>query len=69
MGFTLKILTSFVKSVVSFWGKKITIRKTINLKLENMFYEYTYLVAIHKYTLKKSAKMLFCHVYYHQKAK
>ena len=27
----------------------------MNTKLQNIFYEYTYLVTIHKYTLKKSA--------------
>ena len=40
MGFIPKILTSYVVSVVSFWGKKITIRKTIDTNSKNIFYKY-----------------------------
>ena len=41
MGFTPKILTSCVESVVSFWGKKIKIRQIINTKLKKHQYKYT----------------------------
>ena len=54
-GFHTKDIDKSYQICCHFLGKKITIRKTINTKLKNIFYEYTYLVAIHKYTLKKSA--------------
>ena len=68
-GFHTKDIGKLDQICCQFLGKKITIRKTINTKLKNMFYEYTYLVTIHKYTLKNLPLTLFCHVYYHQKAK
>ena len=41
MGFTLKVLASYVEPVNSFWGKKITISNTINTKLKNIIiYKY-----------------------------
>ena len=54
-GFHTKDIGKLDQICCQFLGKKITIRKTINTKLKNMFYEYTYLVTIHKYTLKKPA--------------
>ena len=48
MGFRLKMLTSYIKSVDSFWERELQSGK-------NIFFENTYLVTIHKYILKKSA--------------
>ena len=55
MGFTLKILTSYIKSVASFWGNKITIRKTINTKLKKYIF-FIYISSENPYiTLKRSS--------------
>ena len=69
--FIPKILTSYVESVDSFWGKKITIGKTINIKLKKIYF-----IKINsdnpQMQPKKSANLpqiLLSNVYCHQKAK
>ena len=55
MGFTLKILTNYIKSVVSFGDWKLQSGKLWTQNWKNIVYEFTYLITINKYTLKKSA--------------
>ena len=71
MCFIPKILTSYVESVDNFCGKKITIGKTINIKLKKIYF-----IKINsdnpQMQPKKSASLpqiLLSNVYYHQKAK
>ena len=54
-GFHTKDVGKSCQICCQFLGKKITIRKTKHKIERKIFYEYTYLVTIHKYTLKKSA--------------
>ena len=51
--FHTKDIDKLYQICFQFFGKKITIRKTkYKHKIENIFYEYTYLVTIPKYTPK-----------------
>ena len=56
-GFHFKDIDKLYQICCQFLGKKITIRKTnYKHKIEKkFFFEYTYLVTIHKCTLKKPA--------------
>ena len=57
MDFILKILTYYVESIVSFSGKKITIRKTIYTKLKK-----TYFININSENLEISPEKLVTNV-------
>ena len=53
MGSIPKILTSYVESVVSFLGKKTTMRKNHKHKTEKTY--FINIFTIHKYSLKEFA--------------
>ena len=54
-GFYTKDIDKVISNLLSVFGKENYNKENYKHKIEKTFCEYTYLVTIHKYTLKKPA--------------